>query len=358
ALRGQGLTPTRRHKIQEWEERVHEGGATVDDVAELEKILKRAIIPRDIAGETIFDSGKYQQSRWKTVELICHKGHAWPKDLHFPQSREVHIYEGDVWQAIREATRGEPIAVWLLGGQLSVNQFVLQDGRTYRTQGSHERLQAICAKLGNPELTERAFGENHPASLLPDIQKACVEHGRGGLWNSMGYDTREVVSIDMKACYPASFQGKGEANPYFDRFGHATHRMIRVAINGALPKGIGTGFAEIQECEFDATCHPVIPAWKGFHRSRLGPDTASCLPHRVGPAEVSEGPGGDHLPQDPKRCLVAREQGPGLLCHRKIHPGQQGRWKKANKDADDRPGGARLPSARHPSLRHFWSERQ
>ncbi|MEW8689373.1 MAG: hypothetical protein AB2556_26415, partial [Candidatus Thiodiazotropha sp.] len=30
---------------------------------------------------------------------------------------------------------------------------------------------------------------------------------------------------------------------------------------------------------------------------------------RVGPAEVSEGPGGDHLPQDPKRCLVAREQG-------------------------------------------------
>ncbi|MEW8689014.1 MAG: hypothetical protein AB2556_24610 [Candidatus Thiodiazotropha sp.] len=52
-----------------------------------------------------------------------------------------------------------------------------------------------------------------PASLLPDIQKACVEHGHGGLWNSMGYDTREVVSIDMKACYSASFQGMGEANP-------------------------------------------------------------------------------------------------------------------------------------------------
>ncbi|MEW8686690.1 MAG: hypothetical protein AB2556_12825 [Candidatus Thiodiazotropha sp.] len=30
--------------------RVHEGGATVDDVAELETILKRAIILRDIAG--------------------------------------------------------------------------------------------------------------------------------------------------------------------------------------------------------------------------------------------------------------------------------------------------------------------
>ncbi|MEW8688901.1 MAG: hypothetical protein AB2556_24040 [Candidatus Thiodiazotropha sp.] len=45
------------------------------------------------------------------VELICYNGHAWPKDIHFPQSREVHIYEGDVWQAIREATRREPIAV-------------------------------------------------------------------------------------------------------------------------------------------------------------------------------------------------------------------------------------------------------
>ncbi|MEW8689054.1 MAG: hypothetical protein AB2556_24810 [Candidatus Thiodiazotropha sp.] len=92
-LRGQGLTPTQRHKIQVWEERVHEGGATVDDVAELEKILKRAIILRDIAGENIYDiPGKYQG--WhRSVELIYHNGHAWPKDLHFPQSREVHIYE-------------------------------------------------------------------------------------------------------------------------------------------------------------------------------------------------------------------------------------------------------------------------
>ena len=69
ALRGQGLTPTRRHKIQEWEEKVHETGATVDDVAELEKILKRAIILRDIAGEDILNSGKYQHCRWKAVEI-------------------------------------------------------------------------------------------------------------------------------------------------------------------------------------------------------------------------------------------------------------------------------------------------
>ncbi|MEW8688811.1 MAG: hypothetical protein AB2556_23585, partial [Candidatus Thiodiazotropha sp.] len=90
----------------------------------LEKILKRAIILRDIAGEDIFNSGKYGRGGnrgHRSVELICHNGHAWSKELHFPQSREVHIYEikevDDVLQAIREATRGEPIAVWLLGGQ-------------------------------------------------------------------------------------------------------------------------------------------------------------------------------------------------------------------------------------------------
>ncbi|MEW8686683.1 MAG: hypothetical protein AB2556_12790, partial [Candidatus Thiodiazotropha sp.] len=68
--------------------------ATVDDVAELEKILKRAIILRDIAGENIYDNGKYQRGgsgvRGK-VQLICYNGHAWPKDLHFPQSRCPHL---------------------------------------------------------------------------------------------------------------------------------------------------------------------------------------------------------------------------------------------------------------------------
>ena len=258
ALRGQGLTPTRRQKIQEWEERVHETGASVDDVAELEKILKRAIILRDIAGEDIFNSEKYGSGGnggHRPIELICHNG---PK-ISTSRSPERSTSMRVMSHAIREVTQGEPLAVWLLGGQdrqLSVDQFVLQDGRTYRTREAHERLKAICAKLGNPELAERAFGENHaasimaeerngwkptPANLLPDIEKACVEHGLGGLWNSIGYDTREVTSIDMKACYPASFQGMGEAKPYFERFGHPTHRMTRVAINGPLPKDIGRG---------------------------------------------------------------------------------------------------------------------
>ena len=60
ALRGHGLTLSRRQKIQEWEERVHEIGATVEDVADLAKILKRAIVLRDIAGEVTYDRGKYR----------------------------------------------------------------------------------------------------------------------------------------------------------------------------------------------------------------------------------------------------------------------------------------------------------
>ena len=46
--------------------------------------------------------------------------------------------------------------------------------------------------------------------------------------------------------------------------------MTRVPINGALPRDIGTGFAEVQEWEFEATCHPVISAWFGRHFADAG----------------------------------------------------------------------------------------
>ena len=46
--------------------------------------------------------------------------------------------------------------------------------------------------------------------------------------------------------------------------------MTRVAINGALPRDIGSGFAEVQEWEFEATCHTVIPALFGRHFADAG----------------------------------------------------------------------------------------
>ena len=287
AQRGQGLTPARRMKIAQWEARVHDDGATLQDVASLEKILKRAVIVRDITGADLYNSGKYQHSGWKTIELTLHNGHAWGADLHFPQAREVVIYKGDVWAAIQEATQGEPKAVWVLGGgqnkRLTVDQFVLEDGRAFRTQETHGSLLKACRHLApeDPEaLASRVFGENHaasvvtreknvwkptPVNLLDMVQAACVEHGHGGLWNAPDYHVNGVVSIDMKACYPASFQGQGEAAPWFQRFGHPRHRMTRVAVNGPLPEDIGTGFAQVRSWQFAAGLHPVVAAWFGSH---------------------------------------------------------------------------------------------
>ena len=303
ALRGHGLTETRRRKITEWEEEVHDRGATVDDVANLEKILKRPIVLQDIAGESIYDSKKYRHTN-RVIELIYHNGHAWNKDLHFPIARKVQIYDGDMWQAIQRAMEGEPMTVWLLGGgdrQLDaklIDQFVLQDGHTFRREETHKRFEAVCEQLlravgethaeaAGKALADRVFGENHAAavvakeknswkptsaSALDDVQNACVEHGKGGLWNTPdGYDREAVVSIDMKSCYPASFQGLGECAPWFARFGHPRSGFTRVAINGSLPETKDlTGFAQVRQWTFNPSCHPVIPAWFGKHFEEKG----------------------------------------------------------------------------------------
>jgi len=83
-------------------------------VAKLESILQRAIILQDIAGEDIYNSSKYPRRDTQTyskVKLIVHNGHAWSNNLHFSQSRKVHIYHGYVWQAVRGATQDKPKAV-------------------------------------------------------------------------------------------------------------------------------------------------------------------------------------------------------------------------------------------------------
>lgn len=90
ALRDQRLTPSWRQKIQEWEERAHENGATVVDVADLEKMLKKAIILRDIAGADIYKSGKYR-SGGADMEVICHNDNAWSDDLHTPDQGGPHL---------------------------------------------------------------------------------------------------------------------------------------------------------------------------------------------------------------------------------------------------------------------------
>ena len=143
----------------------------------------------------------------------------------------------------------------------------------------------------------------------------------------MGNDTREVTSINMKACYLASFQGMGEAKPYFERFGHPT----RVAINRPLPKDIGTGFAEVQEWEFEATCHPVIPAWFGRHFSEGGWAPTQLLAFLAESGLLrSLSQGGDHLLQEADRfgCPKAgtRPAPSSENSPRQMEKGSQGGW--------------------------------
>ena len=77
--RGYGLTEIRRQKINDWEKRMRIPGARVQDVANLEKILKRPITLFDITHGTIFNSGKCRSGH-QEIEMIVHNGHAFPRN--------------------------------------------------------------------------------------------------------------------------------------------------------------------------------------------------------------------------------------------------------------------------------------
>ncbi|CAG8841607.1 3622_t:CDS:2, partial [Gigaspora margarita] len=165
AKRGYGLTKICRQKINDWEKKIRIPGAQVHDIAELEKILKRPITLLDI-------------------------------------------------------THGSQ-AIWLMGvGDRTqrISQFVLEDGRTFRTWKKHIEIIEVCKQLVNDainwqyqeniinekkrsilleslkvvDLAEQVFGANHAGSRLAneinewypisgkindDIKRACVEYG-------------------------------------------------------------------------------------------------------------------------------------------------------------------------------------
>src|SRR5271154_7178073 len=291
-------------------------GARVQDIAELEKILKRLITLHDITHGVIFNSGKYRTGRFEEIEMVVHNGHAFPKNHHFPRDRMVEYYNGNAWKAINKALQG-PQAVWLVslgldeGGETleemqSIAQFVLEDGRTFRTWLKHLDIIKVCKELFKDavdwqyqekiiseerkqesleslkvvELAEQIFGANHagsrlaneinewrptPASMQENIGQACIEHGHGGRWNAPNYQTGDVVCIDMKECYPASMQEQGEYSPWFKRFGHPTYHLARVAVNEELPKDDITRFAQVSSFKFAPEVHSVVPAWYGKH---------------------------------------------------------------------------------------------
>ncbi|RHZ44472.1 hypothetical protein Glove_724g34 [Diversispora epigaea] len=223
AKRGHGLTNIRRQKIDTWEKKMRIPGARVQDVAELEKILKRPITLLDITHGKIFNSGKYRSGKYEEIEMVVHNGHAFPRNQHFPRDRMVEYYKNDTWEAINSAFQG-PQAIWLMGvgdETQRVSQFVLEDGRTFRTWKKHTEIIGACKQLVSDainwqyqegvisnekksilseslkvvDLAEQVFGANHVGSRLAneinewypisekineDIKQACVEHGHGG----------------------------------------------------------------------------------------------------------------------------------------------------------------------------------
>ncbi|CAG8833559.1 31001_t:CDS:2, partial [Gigaspora margarita] len=278
AKRGHGLTKICRQKINNWEKKMRIPGARVQDVAELEKILKRPITLLDITHGTIFNSKKYQLGKYEEIEMVVHNGHAFSQNQHFPKDRMVEYYKGDTWEAINNALQG-PQAIWLIGvgdGTQRISQFVLEDGRTFRTWKKHIEIIEACKQLVNDAINwqyqENIINEEKRSILLESLkvvdlaeQRACVEHGHGGRWNTPNYHINDIICIDMKECYPASMRGQRECATWFNRFGHPIHHLVRVAVNGKLPKDDITGFAQVRSFKFAPNIHPVIPVWYGKH---------------------------------------------------------------------------------------------
>ncbi|CAG8748062.1 24475_t:CDS:2, partial [Racocetra persica] len=196
ALNWHGLTEIRRQKINDWEKKMRIPGARVQDVAELEKILKQPITLLDITHSTIFNRKKY---------------------------RSVEYYKDNTWKAINNAFQG-PQTIWLMGvgdENQRVSQFVLEDGHVFRTWIKYtdiikaykelfedmvnwqfhkniineEKKLILLKSLKVVDLAEQVFGANHAGSQLANeinkwcpisekindvIRQACVEHGHGG----------------------------------------------------------------------------------------------------------------------------------------------------------------------------------
>ncbi|CAG8795186.1 11424_t:CDS:2, partial [Racocetra persica] len=191
--RGYGLTEIRRQKINDWEKKIHIPGARVQDVAELEKILKRPIKLLDITHGTIFNSRKYRSGKYEEIGM----------------------------EAINNALRRSQ-AIWLMGvGDMSqtISQFVLEDGRTFRTWKKYTEIIEACKQL-----------------FLKVVDLAEQ--------NAPDYHVNDVVCIDIKECYPASMRGQEEYTPWFNRFRHLSHYLVRVVVNGELPEDDITEFAQ------------------------------------------------------------------------------------------------------------------
>ena len=300
SCRGNKLTDLRRNKITQWGETVKQRGATISDVARLETSLRFPITVTTITGEVLYES-KYK-SQGAPIQIIDHNEHAWtPAVTIFPRERTVKyipeeflgeefyrdgfLSERKLFDAVAGLCKNDPVSVWLLRSAENdtdtFDQFVRPNGELYRTEAFHNKMKKLAGEFGehDEQLLTNCFTIPSVAAhfarmknawrptrvdFLPDIEASCIEFSHGGLWNTQ-YDRENMISIDMIACYPASFLGYGEAAKYFKRFGHPGHEMTRVAINGPLPDFDVTGFARVVSFEFAAGLHRCCYVWIGKH---------------------------------------------------------------------------------------------
>ena len=283
STRGNRLTDKRRNIINSWAEIVKFTGASIKDVAELEKKLKFPITIKTITGEVLYES-KYK-SKGASIEIVDHNEHAWTNAVTiFPRTRTVKFYNGEMFDLINEISKNDPVSVWLFSSEDESDQFVRPNGDIYRTESLQEKMKEysqtfkefhdeklFCECFTVPSVAAHYAREKNSwkptrFDLLDDIILSCVEYGHGGLWNCK-YSRKDLICVDMVACYPGSFLGYGECSEYFKRFGHPTNEMTRVSINGPLPDFDITGFACIESFKFVENLHPICYVWFGRHFS-------------------------------------------------------------------------------------------
>ncbi|CAG8726894.1 45370_t:CDS:2 [Gigaspora margarita] len=197
--------------------------AQVHDIAELKKILKRPITLLDITHD------KYEE-----IEIVVHNGHAFSRNQYFSRDRIVEYYKGDTWEAINNALQG-PQAIWLMGvgdETQRISQFVLEDSRTFRTWKKHIEIIEACKQLVND-----AINWQYQENIINKEKKSIL------------LESLKVVDLAEQ----------------FNRFGHPIHHLVRVAVNGKLPKDDITGFAQIRSFKFAPNIHLVILVWYGKH---------------------------------------------------------------------------------------------
>ncbi len=118
-----------------WAEKVKDTGASISDFAELEKLIRFPIAVKRLTGE-ILHKTKYK-SRGASINIIDHNAHAWTNTVTaFPRERMVKFYHDDVFDAIGDISKLDPVSMCLFQSFEfdHYDRFVRSNGDIYRIE--------------------------------------------------------------------------------------------------------------------------------------------------------------------------------------------------------------------------------